>query len=271
MINLSHLDLLELKQLFNEQTLRYVVIDDFVVENCVRPIAKEHIEVPQGYWLDYSHRNQKKIGLTDKRLMGKNTRLLIEELSSPAFIEWLGDLTGLNNLIIDPELDRGGLHKINKNGYLNVHIDEQSHTKHKYWKRSLNLLLYLSPDYEESWGGNLELWDHKKRIIIESIPPIFNRCVIFATDEKSYHGHPKPLNCPEGTARRSLALYYYQKTNKPLPVSPTNYMSLPGDALKKRLLIRLNVFLLYCFAFLKRYTTMDDDIFEKLFSNFKKK
>ena len=245
-----------------------VTLDHFVIENYARLIATEHEEVPQEYWLDYSHKNQIKTGLTNKSLMGKNSRLLIEELSSSIFLEWLSGLTGFEDLIVDPELDRAGLHKIKKNGYLNVHTDEQSHTKHKYWKRRLNLLLYLSSDYEKSWGGNLELWDHKSKRLIESISPEFNRCVIFATDNKSYHGHPNPLNCPENSARRSLALYYYQKTNKALPVTPTNYMSLPNDDIKKRFSIRLNVFFLYCFALLKRYTKLDDEYFKRISSYF---
>ena len=44
---------------------------------------------------------------------------------------------------------------------------------------------------------------------VKSIKPIFNRAVIFSTDDTSYHGHPDPLNCPENIQRRSLAFYYY--------------------------------------------------------------
>ena len=267
MIELKNLDLSKLKEQFEENNvIKYIILDHFVTGNYASLVAKEHKEVPQEYWLDYSHTNQIKTGLTNKSLMGKNSRLLIEELSSSIFLEWLSGLTGFEDLIVDPELDRAGLHKIKKNGYLNVHTDEQSHTQHKYWKRRLNLLLYLSPDYEKSWGGNLELWDDRNRRPIESISPEFNRCVIFATDNKSYHGHPSPLNCPENSARRSLALYYYQKTNKALPVTPTNYMSLPNDDIKKRFSIRLNVFFLYCFALLKRYTKLDDEFFKKISS-----
>ena len=61
--------------------------------------------------------------------------------------------------------------------------------------------------------------------------------LVFATDDQSYHGHPKPLRCPEDLARRSIALYYYQKVDKPLFVTPTNYMSLPGDGLGRRILL----------------------------------
>ena len=264
MIELKNLDLSKLKEQFEENNvIKYIILDHFVTGNYASLVAKEHKEVPQEYWLDYSHTNQIKTGLTNKSLMGKNSRLLIEELSSSIFLEWLSGLTGFKDLIVDPELDRAGLHRIKKSGYLNVHTDEQSHTKHKYWKRRANLLLYLSPDYEKSWGGNLELWDHKNKKLVQSISPEFNRCVIFVTDDKSYHGHPHPLNCPENSSRRSLALYYYQKTNKALPVTPTNYTPLPNDSIKKRFSIRLNVFFLYCFALLKRHTNLDDRHLDK--------
>ena len=272
MIKFKNFDSSNLKKQFEENNvIKYIILDHFITGNYARSIAAEHEAVPQEYWLDYSHKNQIKTGITNKSLMGKNSRLLIEELSSSIFLEWLSELTDFKDLIVDPELDRAGLHKIKTNGYLNIHTDEQSHTKHKYWKRRLNLLLYLSPDYEKSWGCNLELWDHKSKRLIESISPEFNRCVIFATDNKSYHGHTSPLNCPENSARRSVAIYYYQKTNKVLAVTPTNYMSLPHYGTKERFSIRINVLFLYIFAVLKRHTRLNDENFKRITSFFNRR
>jgi hypothetical protein len=42
-----------------------------------------------------------------------------------------------------------------------------------------------------------------------AVLPAFNRMVIFSTTERSFHGHPSPLACPDDRSRRSLALYYY--------------------------------------------------------------
>lgn len=266
-------DLSRLKLEFSDHlVIKHIVLDDFLDINLAKSINEEHKSIKEGLWLDYSHSSQKKTGITDKELMGNNTRLLLEDLSSQPFMEWLEELTQIKNLIPDPDLDRAGLHRIKKGGFLNVHVDEESHTKHKYWNRRLNLLLYLSSDYEPSWGGNLELWKGhgkkiifklKKRELIKSIEPNFNRCVIFATDDKSYHGHPTPLECPEDTARRSLAVYYYQLSDHPLPVTPTRYISLPNDSLSKRILIRFNVLILYLFALLKRYTNINDESLKK--------
>ena len=49
------------------------------------------------------------------------------------------------------------------------------------------------------------IWDINKnsKSLIESFSPIFNRCVIFETNEISYHGHPKPLKTPKGISRKA--------------------------------------------------------------------
>ena len=65
------------------------------------------------------------------------------------------------------------------------------------------MLIYLNKNWYTEFGGNLELWDDKMLKAVTSIEPIFNRCVIFNTDEKSYHGHPEPLNCPKNIYRFS--------------------------------------------------------------------
>lgn len=79
--------------------------------------------------------------------------------------------------------------------------------------RKLNLLLYLNKDWNEEWGGDLELWDKNKENCITKISPIANRCVIFNTTGFAWHGHPLPLNCPSNITRKSLALYYYNVDN----------------------------------------------------------
>jgi hypothetical protein len=35
--------------------------------------------------------------------------------------------------------------------------------------------------------------------------------VLFRTSDDSYHGLPRPITCPEGTQRNSLAIYYVSR------------------------------------------------------------
>jgi len=78
----------------------------------------------------------------------------------------------------------------------------------------LNVLVYMNKDWKEEYEGSLELWDlsDKKKILLAKYPPSFNACVIFETNEVSYHGHPKPLKTPTGINRKSIATYYYTRT-----------------------------------------------------------
>ena len=71
------------------------------------------------------------------------------------------------------------------------------------------MIIYLNKDWEESYGGHLELWDKEMTKSLHRILPIFNRMVVFTTTDFAYHGHPEVLKCPEGQSRKSLALFYY--------------------------------------------------------------
>ena len=130
---------------------------------------------------------------------------LIEFAHQPRFLMWLEGVTGEKNLLPDPYLFGGGLHRVQRGGSLGMHLDFNYHGVGLY--RRLNLLLYLN-DWQDEWGGHLSLAGKKK------IAPERNTMVIFTTDDKSWHGHPEPLECPEGVFRDSIALYYYS-TIKP--------------------------------------------------------
>ncbi len=78
--------------------------------------------------------------------------------------------------------------------------------------------------WQAEWGGAIELWDVQMKIGVAKYPPLFNQVLIFNTDEKSLHGFPEPLTCPENVSRKSLALYYYTlEQNEKSTARSTNY------------------------------------------------
>lgn len=123
-------------------------------------------------------------------------------------LDFLERLTGISGLIPDPYFTGGGVHQIERGGHLGVHADFNVYERLRLDRR-LNLLLYLNRDWQEEWGGHLELWNSGMTTCERRVLPIFNRCVIFSTTDSSYHGHPDPLRCPPHRTRRSLATYYY--------------------------------------------------------------
>lgn len=128
--------------------------------------------------------------------------------NSAPFLHFLETLTGRDGLIPDPYFRGGGFHEIGPGGKLKVHTDFNLYTKLNL-VRHLNVLIYLNKDWEPQYGGNLELWDADAKQRVKSIEPLYNRCVVFNTDKRSFHGHPSPLTCPEHRFRRSIATYYY--------------------------------------------------------------
>ncbi len=192
-------------------------------------------------WTHYQHQNENKHGMTKRQFFPANLGDLTDALNSTVFTEWLSRLTGIADLIADPELDGGGLHQSSTGGYLNVHTDFSHHHYNKDWKRRVNLILYFNDGWNEQWGGAIELWDSRMQGRVASYPCLLNHCLIFNTDNHSYHGFPEPLTCPPGRSRKSLALYYYTiDSDYKSSHRSTNYRSRPSDGVVKSMLIWLD-------------------------------
>ncbi|WP_236652726.1 2OG-Fe(II) oxygenase [Chitinophaga vietnamensis] len=211
----------------------HIVLEDFVnpaiLNECVREFDKLNAE---DGWINYVHYNERKAGLNKLDLLPATIKSTINELNSPEFLEFLSKLTGIKNLMKDDMLEGGGIHQSKRGGYLNVHADFTVHPHHRNWQRRVNVLVYLNKDWQEEWGGKLELWDREMKNCERKVLPVFNRCVIFNTDADSYHGHPVPTTCPENENRRSIALYYYTEEANPFRRA-TYYQARPGEEDKK--------------------------------------
>ncbi|KAM3097035.1 2OG-Fe(II) oxygenase [Phormidesmis sp. 146-35] len=186
----------------------HVVIDDFLPTSVLNDVLNEFPKVSSIEWKKFDNTAEKKLASTHERQMGDMTRFLLYQLNSSTFLNFLEQLTGIEGLIPDPHFVGGGLHQIERGGYLKMHVDFNQYERLRLDRR-LNLLIYLNQNWQEDYGGHLELWDQNMTQCQKKILPIFNRCVIFSTTDFSYHGHPEPLTCPDGETRKSLALYYY--------------------------------------------------------------
>lgn len=186
----------------------HIVIDNFLPESILEKILEEFPKPEEVDWQSFNNKSEKKLASTSELQMGEATRLLLYQLNSSTFLNFLEKLTGIEGLIPDPHFLGGGLHQIETGGYLKLHVDFNIYKRFNLDRR-LNLLLYLNKDWPEEYGGHLQLWDGEMKTCYQKILPIFNRCVVFSTTDFSYHGHPDPLTCPETRSRKSLALYYY--------------------------------------------------------------
>ncbi|MDQ3015394.1 MAG: 2OG-Fe(II) oxygenase [Bacteroidota bacterium] len=241
----------------------HIVIDNFldpaILENCIKEF--DQLNNSDG-WINYVHFNEKKRGLNKLELLPESIKQTIHELNTPSFLEWLSQLTGIKNLQKDDMLEGGGIHQSTRGGYLNIHADFTVHPHHRHWQRRINLLVYLNKDWQEAWGGQLELWDRNMKGCEQKILPIFNRCVIFNTDPDSYHGHPDPMTCPEGYFRRSIALYYYTIEENPLKRS-THYVARPEEK-NKEVMVKLDNFMIATYTRLKGILGSNDQTISRI-------
>ena len=148
-----------------------------------------------------------KLGVGLEAAMGNASRALMSVFKHESFVRQLEALTGIGPMHADQKNIGSGLHQILPNGSLQVHADN-NHPRSGF-ERRVNLFLYLNSGWLAEWGGDLELWPRSLHACDARIAPLRNRLVVFASTDYSYHGHPKPLSCPIGRSRRSLAVYYY--------------------------------------------------------------
>ena len=217
----------------------YIVIDNFMDPQLLQQAVDAFPRESDFDFYKYDNPLEKKLAMDQVAKLPEAISDILFAMNSASFLRFLEGLTGIEGLVGDPYYRGGGIHQIVRGGKLDVHIDFNRHEKLKLDRR-LNALLYLNQNWEESYGGNFELWkghrDADGRPVLEScekkVLPLFNRFVVFSTSEKSYHGHPDPLTCPEGWTRKSIATYYYtngRPQDEVAPAHSTTFIKRPSD------------------------------------------
>ena len=129
-------------------------------------------------------------------------------------VQLVSEICGIKELLPDPNLYAGGVSLMTKDSFLSPHLDN-SHDKNRENWRVLNLLYYVTPDWELANGGNLEIWPkglQQAQITIESK---FNRLVVMAAHQNSWHSVSKIV---ENKVRCCVSNYYFSKE----PLLPTD-------------------------------------------------
>ena len=232
----------------NGSPFRHVVIDDFLQPE----IARAMLESFPGFEARHA---KNEVGEVGRKAVVPAVRELPAPypqidawLQTEGFLDAVSRITGIPDLLYDPDYVGGGTHENVEGAGLNMHVDFNYHPRDQSHRR-LNLIVYLNPEWEEDWGGALELardpWDPEDRERIR-ILPAFNRAVIFETHEHSWHGFPT-IELPEDRkqlTRRSFAIYLYTRerpAEESAPAHATVYVPdppaahlVPGYALRER-------------------------------------
>lgn len=101
-------------------------------------------------------------------------------------VDLIADICEIKDIVPDDNLYAGGISMMAHKQFLNPHLDN-SHDKDRNLWRVLNLLYYVTPNWEEEFGGNLELWPHGLSGEQITIHSKFNRLAVMATHNNSLH------------------------------------------------------------------------------------
>lgn len=213
----------------------HAVIDDFLPTDLAEQILehfpsdkKAHDKI---YQKGYGGQYKRQVMPAD---CDEFTRNLFGFFNASAMLNFLEGITNIQGLLPDPYFAGAGFHEISTGGLLGIHADFRVNEGLQLIRR-VNVLIYLNKDWQDVYGGKLELWDKSMHNKVKEIAPLFNRCVIFNTDADSFHGHPEPLNTPPDITRKSIALYYYTASpiaNDSGESRHTHYVARPNDTAK---------------------------------------
>ncbi len=205
----------------------HIALDGLFEPTLLDAVSKEFPSPQEKSWRSFDNPKEKKAGFDYRTPVGPALQHFLYFLNSAPMLEFLEALTGIEGLIPDPYFGGAGPHQSLRGGFLKVHTDFNWHPKLELDRR-VNVLIYLNKDWQEEYGGHLELWNRDVTRCEQKILPVFNRTAIFNTTDFSFHGHPTPMSCPESMSRRSISMYYYTNGR------PEEERSAPHDTVFKK-------------------------------------
>lgn len=121
----------------------------------------------------------------------------------------IGEICSIERLYPDEHLYAGGISLMGHKHFLNPHLDN-SHDKDRGKWRVLNVLYYATPGWDISNGGNLELWPDGLNASPLTLHSKFNRIVVMATHNLSWHSVSPIVS--DNSSRCCVSNYYFSET-----------------------------------------------------------
>jgi len=230
-------DLKKLNSTFNEgNPFKFLVIDNFLPPKLAKTIYSNFPSL-DSMKIKYKGLNEYKAEDSSFEKFPPEFQQLKIFFQSEEFNEWICKVTGINNLYsIDDRLGTG-LHQGGNKSFLDIHVDYNIHPIKKM-HRKLNMIIFFNYEWQQNWGGQLELWDKDKMECFVKVEPIFNRMALFECNDISYHGYSQ-INCPESVTRKSYYHYFFLPVPDGIKYHDTIFLPRPSDSLSKKTVTRV--------------------------------
>jgi Rps23 Pro-64 3,4-dihydroxylase Tpa1-like proline 4-hydroxylase len=199
----------------NAKPYRHLVIDNFYTDEALHHLLEEFPShsATDSIVGDYGKKNAKKGGRSEVVSFGDTYRAWDALIQTPEFLSFLSEVTQIEDLLYDKDYIGAGIHENFEGNRGNIHIDYNHHPKTDYHRR-LNMICYISPEWKAEYGGALKVYEDGKnpkegeRKKLSCLP---NRCVLFETTERSWHG-VESISLPDDKkhlTRKSITTYFY--------------------------------------------------------------
>jgi len=202
------------QEFLTNRPFRHVVIEPFLDPELCAQLIAEFPPFDQKHAVNEHGQAGRHAVHSELARLGKAYAQFDRLMSDRDFLALVGRITDIPDVLYDPEYVGGGTHENLDGEELDTHVDFNYHPR-THFHRRLNLIVFLNPEWEQSWGGCLELMRDPFESCSDSrreFVPIANRAMIFETTEASWHGFER-IRIPEGkeTSRKSIAVYFYSK------------------------------------------------------------
>jgi hypothetical protein len=197
----------------NAKPVPMLVLDNFLPDFIFKKLYIESQNIPDYLWTNFT-RNMSNMQECKTLSESPVINTLTHCFNSGTFITWLEALTQKKQVISDPHLIGAGLSRCHRGNSLKLHTDFNWNDELRL-NRTLSLIYYINPEWEQTWNGSLEFWNLEKTECVTKVIPKPNRLLIWDYDERLVHGYPDPLQCPEDKHRLNLRLFYYISNGTP--------------------------------------------------------
>lgn len=205
-------------QFASAEPVPMLVQDNFLDASTAHKLSTESQDLAPNLWTQFTRRGS----YMDECKQLEHAPVLrqtVEQLNSSTMLNWLSKVTGIQGLVPDPHLTGAGYSRSYRGDTLQVHNDFNWNEQLRL-HRSLSMIIYITPEWEHTWGGSLDFYTQDQTQIVTSVHTLFNRMLLWQYTPWAYHGYAQPIQCPPNQSRRTLRLFYYVSNSTHNPDDP---------------------------------------------------